>query len=166
MFGLLLVVIFVLTATILLEIYTLRQFEKVTTIAIEHEGNLLSDLLEASITPYLATRDIEGMQANLDRIAATREKNDIEMNIMLLEGDGSATVASNVPSNIEGTDPEEHEELLKSLAFNQPVVFIESPETGEDPDEEFIDESHPDFYISSKKRIISITTPLTINERK
>ncbi len=157
---------FVLTATILLEIYTLRQFEKVTTIAIEHEGNLLSDLLEASITPYLETRDIEGMQANLDRIAAIREKNDIEMNIMLLEGDGSATVASNVPSNIEGADPEEHEELLKSLLFNQPIVFIEEPDLGEDPDEELIDESHPDFYISGKKRIISITTPLAINERQ
>lgn len=108
---LLLVVLFLLTATILLEIYTLRQFEKVTTIAIEHEGNLLSDLLETSITPYLETHDIEAKQANLDRIAATRERNDIEMNIMLLDGEGSATVASNVPSNIEGTDPEEYDEL-------------------------------------------------------
>ena len=163
---LLLVILFVLSATILLEIYTLRQFEKITTIAIEHEGNLLSDLLETGITPHLSSLDIEGMQLHLDRIAATRERNDIEMNIMLLEGEGSATVASNVPSNIEGTDPEEHEELLKSLEFNQPVVFIESPETDEDPDEEIIDASHPDYYISGEKRIISITTPLAINERK
>jgi class 3 adenylate cyclase len=82
------------------------------------------------------------------------------MNVMLLRDDGSDTVASNVPGNIEEADPEEHEDLLKSLEYNQPVVVIEHPSDDVDPDDEPIDETHPDYYISSDWRIIGITTPL------
>jgi hypothetical protein len=65
-----LVILYVVSATILLEIYTLRQFERATTLTLEHEGLLLSDILEASITPFLKNRNVHGMQDVIDRIGA------------------------------------------------------------------------------------------------
>jgi adenylate cyclase len=56
--------------------------------------------------------------------------------------------------------------LLISLEYNQPVVVIEHPSGDVDPDDEPIDETHPDYYISSDWRIIGITTPLTAGGNK
>ena len=73
---------------------------------------------------------------------------------------GSAVVASNIDANIEATDSEEHGVLLEALKHKQPVVVIEPPTRKEDPAEAPVDETHPDYYISGRRRIIGITTPL------
>ena len=160
-FRLLVIVsLFVVTATILLEFYTLRQLERATTFEIEHEGRLMLDMLEASIIPYLLAGDMKGVQAHIDRIVARRVKNDIEINVMLLRGAGSEIVASNVIGNMGAADPEEHEALLLSLARDEPVVVIETPVIDVDPNDEVITATHPDYHIPQQRRIIGLTTPL------
>lgn len=166
---LILVAALVVAATSLLSWYVLGQFEAATAFELQQAGILLSDALEASIIPAAAAGDISALQTHIDRLVATRERNDIEINIMLLEGDTSATVASNIPDNIEETDPEEHRDLLASLAHQSPVVFI-----GRDDDDEGLGEdektdlspSNPDYYFSRGQRFLSITTPLSLSDRK
>src|ERR1044071_4680354 len=103
---LILVVVLMIAVTSLLSWYTLRQFESATTLELEQEGLLLSNALEAAISPLVEAGDISGLQHHIDRLVATRERNDIEINIMLLGDQGSAIVASNNPKNIEVTSPE------------------------------------------------------------
>lgn len=166
-FRLLLIVsVFVVAATTLLEFLALRELERAIQFEIEHEARLMSDMLEASVIPYLLADNVTGVQAYIDRIVALREKNDIEINVMLLRGTGSEIVASNVPGNIEAADPEEHESLLRSLERDEPVVVIETPVIDYDPDDEVITAVHPDYHISQRHRIIAITTPLIENGEK
>lgn len=152
-----LAIVFTVATTGLLEAYTLQQFEAATTLEMQHVGILLSNALEASIAPAIEAVDIPSMQAQIDRIVAAREQDDIEINIMLLEGERSAIVASNDPDNIEETSPEEHTALLDALNSQRPVVFVEQDdESDDDPDETPLSEG----------RYLSITTPLIANERK
>ncbi len=139
----------------------MAQFRRATAFEIEHEGRLLSDLLEGSVKPYLAADNIDGLQLFIDRISEVREKNDIEINVILDRGPHAEIVASNVPDNVEEADPEEHEMLKEAFANLQPVVVVSMPVPDDDPDDmEDIDESHPDFHISPDHRIMEITTPL------
>lgn len=158
---LLVVSLFVVTATVLLEAYTLDQFRAATTFEIEHEGRLLSDLLVGALEPHLIAEDFGAMQDYIDRIGDVRDKNDIEINVMLDRGGWSEVVVSNVPDNIEATDDDEHDYLLESIARDEPLVVISQPQMDDDPDDiEDIDESHPDFHIPNEHRIMEITTPL------
>ena len=161
-----LVCLFVVAATILLAFYTLRQFEQATTFEIEHEGRLMSDMLQATILPALARNDIAGVQAHVDRIGAIREKNDIEINVVLLRDGYSDIVASNVPGNIEKADPEEHANLLLALEQIGPIVSIEEPVADSAPPNEMITPSHPDYYIPSDRRVLTLSTPLVVDGRK
>lgn len=161
---LVLVIIFVVSATTLLGVYTSHLFEEATTLQLKHEGLLLSDTLEADLGPVIEARDIAGMQEYIDRLVAARERNDIEINIMLLNGDTSATVASNIPDNIQETDEEEHKALLESLENENPVVFIEQSSLS--PEDKNLPPTYPDYYLNTGKRIMSITTPLIIDGRK
>ncbi len=170
---LLLVVTLMLATTSLLTWYTLRQFEATTTFELEQEGILLSNALEANISPLVEAGDIAGLQDQLDRLVAARERNDIEINIMLLQGQSSAIVASNDPGNIEATSPEEHTNLLASLAGQQPVVLIGlegAAENGAAIEAEEVEPppspDHPDFYLADGQRFLSITTPLLWQERQ
>jgi heavy metal sensor kinase len=169
---LILVVVLMIAVTSLLSWYTLRQFEAATTFELEQQGLLLSNTLEASISPLVEIGDISELQAHIDRLVATRERNDIEINIMLLDGDTSSVVASNNPENIEETSPEEHADLLASLDHQRPVVLIEreeedgedTAEAGNDP-EATPSPNHPDAYLAEGQRFLSVTTPLIVNER-
>lgn len=170
---LILVMVLMITVTSLLSWYTLRQFEAATTFELEQEGLLLSNALEATISPLVEGSNIPALQRHIDRLVATRERNDIEINIMLLDGDKSAVVASNNPENIEETSPEEHADLLTSLEYQRPVILIErEEEDGEDTVEDRNDPddtpspNHPDAYLTEGQRFLSVTTPLIMNERK
>ena len=167
---LILVVISVMAATSLLSWYTLRQLEAATTFELEQEGLLLSNALEASILPAVAAGDIPAVQRHIDRLVAIREQNDIEINIMLLDGSTSAVVASNDLDNIEETSSEEHANLLASLAYSRPIVFIGRDETDTSQEEEEEDEpppspADPDYYLPDGQRFLSVTSPLIVNNR-
>lgn len=170
------VLIFVVTLMVvvisLLSWYTLHQFEAATTFELEQEGILLSNALEASVGPLAEAGDIAGLQRHIDRLVATRERNDIEINIMLLNEDTSAVVASNDPDNLETTSPEEHANLLASLNHRRPVVLIGREEAeqnaktqGDKKTEPTPGSDRPDFYLSAGQRYLSITTPLVENDR-
>ncbi len=162
----LLVISLTMLATIITAVFYLRQIESLTVFELQHEGLLLSDLLESSISPTILEMDIKGTQAFIDRLVSIREKNDIEINVILVQGDQSAIVASNIPDNIEETSAEEHASLIASLKNDQPVVFIDKDiEDGNEEDEEDDDlnrlnPEHPDFYFPDGQRFLSITTPL------
>jgi heavy metal sensor kinase len=156
----------VVTISLLLR-YTLQQFEAATTFELEQEGILLSNALEAAIIPLAETANISGLQTHIDRLVAIRDRHDIEINIMLLEGDQSAVVASNVPDNIEETSPEEHTNLVASLNERRSVVFIEYDvidEEDDDSSEPTPAQVQPDFYPANSQRFLNITTPLIANE--
>lgn len=161
---LLLVIIFVVLATTLLGLYTSYLFEEATTLQLEHEGLLLADTLKADLGPLIEARDIARMQEQIDRLAAARARNDIEINIMLLDGDTSATVAGNVPDNIGQNDGEEHASLLRSLENETPLVTLEKSSTL--PEDTNFPPTHPEYYLNTGKRLMKITTPLIINGRK
>ena len=115
------VALIVIAATLSLW-YTLRQFETATTFELEQEGILLSDALEAEIAPLAEMRNVAGLQAHLDRFVAIREEKDLEINVILLQGDKSAVVASNIPDNVNATSPEEHAALLARRLSKEEVV--------------------------------------------
>jgi heavy metal sensor kinase len=155
-----------------LTLYILRQFEAATTFELEQEGILLSNALEASITPLVAAGDIAGLQQQIDRLVATRPRNDIEINIMLLQGESSAIVASNIPDNLEATSAEEHAHLLAALAGQRPVILIGRDESEAGPDADIRETGppaspfHPDYYLAEAQRSLSLTTPLSVGERQ
>lgn len=165
---LVLVVVLMVGVTSLLSWYTLRQFEATTTFELEQEGILLSNALEASISPLAASGDVAGLQQQIDRLVAARERNDIEINIIFLQGDHSKIVASNDPGNIEATAPEEHANLLAALSHQRPVVTIGREEANEGQDDRYANLSPdtPDFYLLPGQRYLSITTPLVTPERQ
>lgn len=135
---LILIVLLVITANTILALYNLRQFEAITTLELKHEGLLLSHALEAGIASYAEVGDIRSIQEKIDRFVAARD-NDVELNIILLEGEKSSIVASNIALNIEQTSADEHEDLLASLKHGKPVVYI-----GEDKDLDEDDEQVPE----------------------
>ncbi|MBU2511156.1 histidine kinase [bacterium] len=160
------VILLVIIASTTLAFYNLKQFEEFSTFNLQREGILLSHILSASIVSREDLENTSGLQARIDRFTTSSESNIkfIELNIMLLEGDGSIIVASNEPGNIEETSEEEHENLLSSLKYGKPVVFIGVEEDNDEDDE---NDAHP---ISDKsasfggfqkeKRFLSVTTPL------
>jgi len=160
-----LVFVVVLGTILLMAFDTLKRFEKASVLQLEHEALVVSDILEASITPSLiGEANVEELQAQIDRIVATREKNDIEVNIMLLRGYRSAIVASNIPDNIEASSVYEHRDLMAALEHREPIVFI-----GRDVDSESepaAPDTSPDYYIRPGERFISITTPLVVEGQK
>jgi heavy metal sensor kinase len=168
-----LVVVLMIAVTSLLSWYVLGQFQTATTFELEQEGILLSNALEAAISPLVEVGDIPNVQRHIDRLVAIRERNDIEINIIFLDGDTSEIVASNNPDNIEETSAEEHANLLASLDHQRPVILIEREEEdvediAENDEETEITPSpdHPDLYLLEGQRFLSITTPLIVSGRK
>ena len=148
--------------------YTTRQFDESTRLTIQHEGLLLSSAISSGIADMADKGDIEGIQAFLDRLIATRGRNDVEINVLFLRGKSSAVVASNVPDNIEDTDREEHAELLHVIARKLPYVVIETESDDGDPDDNpssRLDPNHPDYYFPPGARLANITTPLIFGDR-
>jgi len=92
----------------------------------------------------------------------TRNQNDIEINIILLQDTQSVVVASNNQSNLEATEPEEHAEIINSLKSGKVHVEI-SQEDNEFTDEQWEthgDSTNPDYYFPPGYRIIDVFTPL------
>ena len=143
-----------------LDYYTTSQFEKATLIDLKHEGLLLSDVLEASIMPYLRSNDTKAMQAQIDRLVESREFNDIEINILSLNEKIIEIVASNCPDNIEAADKEECQDLMKVMAMKKPHIYVEVEDDDNDPDDIVADASHPDYYLEAGGRFLSVTIPL------
>jgi len=146
-------------ALMVLSLYSLHKFEEASTFQLRHEALVLSDALKAAIAPALAGEpDVGRIQGHIDRLVDTRERNDIEINVMFLRGNRSAIVASNIPDNIERTDVYEHRAILAALEKGEPSFFI-----GEDADdvlEPVQPPSHPDYYVGPGNRFISVTSPL------
>jgi len=162
---LVLVFVIVLGTVLLMAFHTLARFEEASVFQLEHEALLLSDVLEAAIVPLLTTEpDVQALQGQIDRVAAIRKKNDIEINIMLLQGHRSSIVASNIPDNIEQNSIYEHRDMLAALEKGKPIIFI-----GRDIDSESepaAPPNSPDYFIRPGQRFVSITTPLVIAGRK
>jgi len=106
--------------TIPLMDYSLDQFKKSNRVELEHEGLLLSNALEATIAPMAQAGDIAGMRESIDSLSEARQ-NAIEVNIMLLQDEGSAIVASNTPDNIGTTSSREHAALLATLGTRSAI---------------------------------------------
>lgn len=162
-----LIILFVTATTVLLQYYSLAQFEEASTLNLEHEGLLLSDTLEATTLNELAEKDINAIQQHINRLVNNRDINDIEINILSLTPLGSEIIASNVPDNIEASDPEEHLELVNALSTQQANIFFEVESDDNDPDDIEPEEAavvagsnHPDEYFQDNTRYMSITTPL------
>lgn len=66
--------------------FTLREFEKANKANIEHEGLLLSHMMESAIHDLALNKNIEGMQSFIDRLVGQRDKNDIEINVLFSKG--------------------------------------------------------------------------------
>lgn len=162
-FSFLIVVLTLFTAN------TLAEFEKANKASIEHEGLLLSNILEAGIANLAIKKDIASMQSYIDRIVALREQNDIEINVMFPVGEKSEIVASNDRGNIESTDEEEHKAMLEALKLRRPILVVDKTSNDIDPDDNpdsILDRSHIDYYIKPGYRFISIITPLIVNQQK
>ncbi len=161
-----LVVIFVCVLAGALANHLIDQFEESTRVGVMHEGLLISNLIESGVSKLAEQRDVPGIQDYLNRLAALRERNDIEMNVLFLRGSGSYIVASNVYDNIEEADPEEHAELMAAIARRAPHIIIEKESGDVDPDDlASVGPEHPDFYFKAGHRLVNITTPLLVNGR-
>lgn len=154
----------IIAVVILLTVYSLKKLEEASTYQLRHEALLLSDALEAAITPALTGEpDIQQIQAHIERLVATRARNDIEINVMFLEGNRSAIVASNIPDNIERTDYYEHRAIVAALENREPSFFI--GEDQGDASEPIYPPSHPDYYVGPGNRFVSVTNPLVVDGR-
>lgn len=157
-----LVFLVVLGSILLTALFALKQAEKMSVVQLEHEALLLSDALEAAIKPCLAGEpDIEDLQAQIDRLSESRDRNDIEINVMLRRGYRSSIAASNIPDNIERTSVYEHRDMMAALEKGEPVVFIgrDDDTTNTTP----IAPGSPDLYLPPGERFVSITTPIFID---
>ncbi len=150
--------------------FVITQFTQISLLTINHEGILLSDAVEAAIVKYLLKDDFPSIQRYIDELVDTRELNDIEINVIkLIDSRNSKIVVSNNSSNIEATDEEEHATLLEALEENEPHIDIETPSFDIDPDDDlstYEDPEHPDHYIPPGFRVMSITTPLIVDNKK
>lgn len=157
-------IVTIVVVVILLTAYSLKKFEEASTYQLRHEALLLSDTLEAVITPALTDEpDIPQIQAHIERLVTTRAQNDIEINVMFLQGKRSAIVASNIPDNIEKTDYYEHKAILSALETGESSFFI--GEDRGDSSEPAYPPSHPDYYVGPGNRFISVTSPLVVDGR-
>ena len=157
-----LIILLVIVANTVLALYNLTQFEAFTTMELKHEGLLLSHALEAGIASYAEVEDIPGLQKRIDRFVAARD-NDIEVNIMLLDGDKSSIVASNIKENIEETSQVEHQNLLASLRNGKPVVFI--GEEGEGEENISKDNTKEETFDFRAEKFLSITIPIIVKSK-
>ena len=163
-----LIILLVIAGNTLLAIYNVKQFESFSTIELQHEGLLLSHALEAGISSSAEITDIEALQSRIDRFSAARQ-NDIEINIVLLEGTQSRIIVSNIYDNIEETSSEEHENLLKSIKNGKPVILICDKEDDVDEEDDVL--IHENLNFSGKNnfdflddhRFLDITVPLIID---
>ena len=117
------IIVITLATSVTVAVYEVKLVEK-TELGIAQENALL---LANSIDAGISTRadlDPEKSQARIDSLTAANPETS-EFNIILLEGNGSTIIASNVPDNIEETDVEEHEALLAVLASDEPVAIID-----------------------------------------
>ncbi len=85
----------------------------------------MADTFNAGITSYADLENTAGLQQVIDNLAEARQRA-IEINITLLQGDGStsAIVASTLPENIDVTSAAEHAALLQVLSSSEPVIRI------------------------------------------
>ena len=152
-------VLFLITALILLGVARIRHM---LFVQVRHEGLILSDTVEAAVGEFAKAGDARGIQRYIDSFVAHRTKNDIEINVLLLRGDSSEIVASNVPDNIEAADAEEHDAVLRAIASGEPDLEIEFDVGPENEEERRIarDSRHPDFYFRAGSRVLNVTTPL------
>lgn len=160
---------FLVVVLTIVTIETISQVQKASTASLEHEGLLLSNMLEAGIASLADARDFPAIQAYIDRVIALRDKNDIEINVLMKAGDASEIVASNDPGNIEATDAEEHNSMLLALQRRSPVIFIAKAADDLDPDDNpdsRYDPTHTDYYIDPAHRFMSITTPLVVKDQE
>jgi hypothetical protein len=139
------------------------RLKKISLTEARHEGLLLANTVEAAVLRDVARGDVAAVQHYIDTLVAMRDRNDLEINILLVHEEGSEIVASNVPDNIEGADEEEHADAVESIRSGRPEVEIEIEEGPEDEAEALLsrDPSHPDFYFPAGSRLLAITTPLT-----
>lgn len=157
-----LIILLVIVANTVLALYNLKQFETFTTMQLKHEGLLLSHALETGIASDAKVEDIPELQQKIDRFVAAQDY-DIEVNIMLLDGDKSSIVASNIKENIEETSQVEHQNLLASLRNGKPVVFIgEEGEVGENILEDNAKKELFDFHA---EKFLSITVPIMVKSK-
>ncbi|MBK9585319.1 MAG: hypothetical protein KA099_00940 [Alphaproteobacteria bacterium] len=161
--GLVVLVLFLFTS------FTLREFEKANKANIEHEGLLLSHTMESAIHDLALNKNIEGMQSFIDRLVGQRDKNDIEINVLMNKGETSDIVASNDPGNIEESDEEEHEAMLEVLKTRKTFMEIDVTDGDIDPDDDpstFTNPNHIDYFISPGYRYMSLTTPLAPKDQE
>ncbi len=152
------IAICVLVGVAAIGVYVLHQFEEASTLEISHEGVLLSDMLEATLTPLVEANDVEGIQRHIDRLTGAREINDIEINVMFLTDDGAYIVASNISDNVEIADPEEYDDLDEALSMSQVVSTIEFDEF-----EEGLGPDDPDYYFVGQRHLTMMAPLLTKN---
>ncbi|MBU0996160.1 MAG: histidine kinase [Proteobacteria bacterium] len=147
-------------------IYTLKGFKDFSMLEIEHQGLLVAHALSAGIVTYTDIDNIKGIQERIDRFSEARE-NDVEINIMFVDGHTSRIVASNIKENIAETSPEEHENLLASLKYGKPVILI-GDETGDDENspengtENTDNDTRSEIFDFHHKRFLSITVPIVL----
>lgn len=172
--ALFLLTLLIISTTVINSIYNIRQLESVVTRELEHEGILLADALTSSIISSADLENVQGLQDRVDRLAVARA-NQVEVNIVLLKGDKSFIVASNIPDNISETSPREHANLLALLSQPAPIVFI-----GQDPLPTLDPPNTPPTAIPtalpsnkpappnipSGQRFLSVTAPLIVNGQR
>lgn len=171
---LLLLTLLIISATVINSIYNIRQLEAVATRDLEHEGILLADALTSGIISSADLENAQGLQARVDRLAVARA-NQVEVNIVLLKGDKSFIVASNIPDNIGETSPREHTDLLAVLSQPAAIVFVgrdplptpAPPNTPPTAIPTALPSSKPaPPNIPSGQRFLSVTAPLTVNGQR
>lgn len=103
----------------------LGQFDTAITQQLEHEAILMADTFNAGITSYADLENSAGLQQVINNLVEARQSA-IEINITLLQGDGStsAIVASTEQQNIGMTSDAEHTALLQVLDSSKPVIKI------------------------------------------
>ena len=171
---LLLLTLLIVAATLINSIYNISQFESIATRELEHEGVLLADALTSGITSTADLENIQGLQSRVDRLAVARA-NQIEVNIVLLKGDKSFIVASNIPDNIGQTSAREHADLMAVLSQPAAVVFVgrdplptpAPPDTPATPIPTPLPSNIPSPpNIPSGQRFLSVTAPLTVDGKR
>ncbi len=171
---LLLVVIVVLVAAIPLAYYISHQTEKDAQTELAHKALLLSNALEAGIFSIDEVQDIPSLQNRIDRLSEALES-EIEVNIIMLQGEKSAIVASNIAENIGETSERDHKDLLAVLEGGEPIVLIrgedESQESAADSGGETPPETGPsppssfDDFPSEDDHLV-VSTPLIVDDQK
>ncbi len=152
--------------------YAIYEFQKLSKLNVLHEGEILSNILKISIEKPILSGNFKDIQDTLNRFVSLRAKNDVEINVIFLNQindlSGSRVIASNVPDNIEQTDPEEHQELLNALKLNTVFLELDIEDDELEDETEFQhrqNKNHPDHYFPVGDRFINITTPLIFNNK-